>query len=267
MVYGRGIGVTRAVIFRGNRFSVGAPGCRDRYLEQVETSNRVIVLSIVIPALNAGHGLRQTLDSIAAVSDDLPCEVIVADGGSVDDTHFIAAEGGAIFLETRRGRGWQLGEGAKAAAGDWLLFLHADTVPGAGWAPTVLAFMAEPANRRRAGYFRFALDDDAAGARWLERTVAYRSRLMGLPYGDQGMLMSRVFYEDLGGFNPVPLMEDVDLVRRIGRRRLAALDAIAVTSADRYRRDGYLWRPMRNAFCLGLYAAGVPPKYINPLYR
>lgn len=224
------------------------------------------MLSIVIPTLNAVRGLRQTLDSIAAVTEDLPCEVIVSDGGSVDDTHLIAKDGGAIFLETRRGRGWQLGEGAKAAAGDWLLFLHADTVPRDGWARAVSAFMADPANRRRAGYFRFALDDNAAGARWLEHVVAYRSG-MGLPYGDQGLLISREFYEDLGGFKPIPLMEDVDLARRISRGRLAPLDAVAVTSAERYRREGYLWRPLRNAVCLGLYSAGVPPKYIDPLYR
>jgi len=225
------------------------------------------VLSIVIPTLNAVRGLRQTLDSIAAVTDELPCEVIVADGGSVDDTHLIAAECGAIFLETRRGRGWQLGEGAKAAAGEWLMFLHADTVPQEGWARTVLAFMADPANRRRAGYFRFALDDDATGARWLERLVAIRSRMVGLPYGDQGLLISREFYEGVGGFTNIPLMEDVDLVRRIGRSRLTALGAVAVTSAERYRREGYIWRPLRNAFCLGLYSAGVPPKYIHSLYR
>ncbi len=225
------------------------------------------MLSIVIPTLNAVRGLRQTLDSIAAVSGELPCEVIVADGGSVDDTHLIAADCDAIFLETRRGRGWQLGEGAKFAAGDWLLFLHADTVPRTGWELAAAAFMADPANGRRAAYFKFALDDDAAGARWLERIVAYRSRLMGLPYGDQGLLISREFYEDLGGFRPMPLMEDVDLVRRIGRGRLAALDAVAVTSAERYRRDGYLWRPLRNLLCLGLFSAGVPPKYIDSLYR
>lgn len=225
------------------------------------------MLSIVIPTLNAAGGLRRTLDTIAAVTEDLPCEVIVADGGSVDDTHLIAEDCGAIFLETRRGRGWQLGEGAKAAAGDWLLFLHADTVPREGWAPAVSAFMADPANRRRAGYFQFALDDDAPGARWLEHMVAYRSGFMGLPYGDQGLLIGRGFYEDLGGFKPMPLMEDVDLVRRISRARLAVLDAVAVTSAERYRREGYLWRPLRNAVCLGLYTAGVPPKYIDPLYR
>jgi rSAM/selenodomain-associated transferase 2 len=225
------------------------------------------VLSIIIPTLNSNESLGHTLDVIAATRGDIACEIIVADGGSIDDTCFTATRGGAIFLETLRGRGWQLAEGAAAAAGDWLLFLHADTRLGAGWAPAVEAFTADRGSERRAAYFRFALDDEAVAARAMEFIVASRSRMLGLPYGDQGLLIGREFYESLGGFKRIPLMEDVDMVRRIGRRRLGALDVVALTSAERYRRDGYLRRPLRNLFCLGLYSVGVSPKRIDAIYR
>ena len=225
------------------------------------------MLSIIIPTLNSNLSLGRTLDAIAAAKNEIACEVIVADGGSIDETRFTATKGEAIFLEFQRGRGRQLAGGASAAAGDWLLFLHADTRLGAGWAPAVEAFIADPENRFRAGYFRFALDDEATAARLLEYAVAGRSRLFGLPYGDQGLLIGRGFYERLGGFKRIPLMEDVDMVRRIGRRHLAALDVVALTSAERYRRDGYLRRPLRNLFCLGLYSVGVSPKRIDALYR
>ena len=225
------------------------------------------MLSIIIPTLNSNLSLGRTLDAIAAAKSEIACEVIVADGGSIDETRFTATKGEAIFLEFQRGRGRQLADGAAAAAGDWLLFLHADTRLGAGWAPAVEAFIADPENRFRAGYFRFALDNEATAARLLEYAVAGRSRLFGLPYGDQGLLIGRGFYESLGGFKRIPLMEDVDMVRRIGRRHLEALDVVALTSAERYRRDGYLRRPLRNLFCLGLYSVGVSPKRIDTLYR
>lgn len=225
------------------------------------------VLSIIIPTLNSNESLGHTLNAIFATRGDIACEVIVADGGSIDDTRLTATQGGAIFLETRRGRGWQLAEGVAAAAGDWFLFLHADTRLGAGWAPAVEAFTGDRGSDRRAAYFRFALDDEAVAARLMEFVVAGRSRLFGLPYGDQGLLIGRGFYESLGGFKRIPLMEDVNMVRRIGRRRLEALDVVALTSAERYRRDGYLRRPLRNLLCLGLYSVGVSPKRIDTLYR
>jgi hypothetical protein len=145
--------------------------------------------------------------------------------------------------------------------------LHADTQPQAGWVKPVQAFMADPENRFRAGYFRFALDDRARAARMIERVVGLRSRLLGLPYGDQGLLIGRIFYEKLGGYKRLPLMEDVDIVHRIGRNRLRPIAATAVTSADKYRRDGYLLRPIRNLVMLGLYTAGVSPRYLNTLYH
>jgi hypothetical protein len=156
--------------------------------------------------------------------------------------------------------------GGEAAQGPWLLFLHADTVLQAGWRPEVTAFMGHPDNAAKAAAFRFALDETAGWARRLEKMVAWRGRRLCLPYGDQGLLIHRDFYRSLGGFNPLPLMEDVDLIRRIGCGRLRILQSAALTSAQKWRRDGWIRRSLRNLTCLTLYFAGVPPRVLVRLY-
>lgn len=217
-------------------------------------------LSVIVPALDAARTLPATLAAVGGA------EIIVVDGGSHDATPSIAAAAGARVVSTPRGRGLQLAAGADAAHGAWLLFLHADTVLSAGWRAEVEAFAADPANRTRAAAFRFAVDDAAPQARRLERMVAWRGRVWGLPYGDQGLLIHREFYRAVGGFRPLPLMEDVDLVRRIGRARLTILTTPAVTSAVRWRREGWLGRSLRNLTCLALYFAGVPPRLLVRVY-
>lgn len=222
------------------------------------------MLTIVVPTLNAAGSLGATL----AACQGLP--VVVVDGGSTDGTPTLAEALGARLVRAMPGRGGQLAAGAAAARGDWLLFLHADTRPEPGWIEVARRFMADPANTRRAGYFRFALDDASPAARRLERLVAWRCRMLALPYGDQGLLISRALYDAVGGYRPLPLMEDVDLVRRLvrqgGRARLAALPATAVTSAERWRRQGWTRRSARNLACLGLWFVGVPPGIIRRLY-
>ena len=193
-------------------------------------------------------------------------EVVVADGGSSDETVAVARLADARVVAAARGRGSQLAAGAAAAAGGWLLFLHADCRLELGWESAVGAFLMAPEAESRAGYFDLALDDPAPAARRLERIVAWRCRVLALPYGDQGLLIARTLYDAVGGFAALPLMEDVDLVRRLGRHRLAPIGARCFASAGRYRRDGYLRRPLRNLFCLSLYFAGVPPARIVRLY-
>lgn len=219
-------------------------------------------LGVVIPALNAAERLPETLAALRGQA----AEIIVVDGGSADGTQALAAAGGARLLSAPRGRGAQLAAGASASRMPWLLLLHADTRPGPGWVNAAEAFMAEPVNAARAAYFRFALDDPSPQARRLERQVAWRSRALALPYGDQGLLIRAETLAALGGIRAIPIMEDVDLVRRLGRARLVALDAPFVTSAERWRREGWRMRSARNLFCLALWFAGVPPERIARIY-
>jgi len=215
--------------------------------------------------LDAAGELPATL---AAVAGGRPIgEIIVADGGSADETVAIARAAGARIVIAPRGRGTQLAVGAAAASGDWLLFLHADCRLGPGWERAIKDFIAAPGAADRAGYFAFALESPDRAARRLERIVAWRCRTVALPYGDQGLLISRALYDAVGGYAAIPLMEDVDLVRRLGRARLAPLGAAVRASARRYRRGGYIRRPLCNLLCLSLYFAGVAPERIARLYR
>lgn len=218
-------------------------------------------LSVIVPTLNAAGDLPAVL----AVQDPGD-EVIVVDGGSTDGGPALARSLGAIVLETPPGRGGQLAAGADAATADWMLFLHADTLPAPDWRDGVDRHMQAQDGARTAAFFRFRLDDPSVEARRLERLVAARVALFSLPYGDQGLLIHRDLYRAVGGYRRLPLMEDVDLVWRLGRRRLTPLGIDATTSARRWRRDGWLRRSALNLLCLTLFRLGTPAPLIARLY-
>ena len=222
-------------------------------------------LSVVIPTLDAAAVLPATLAALAEA--EIVDEIVVVDGGSRDDTVALAGRGGARVITAPRGRGPQLAAGAAAASGRWLLFLHADCRPAPGWEAAIGGFIACRDGAESAGYFALRLDDPTPAARRLERIVAWRCRAFALPYGDQGLLIARTLYDRIGGYAALPLMEDIDLVRRLGRRRLAPLGATMTASARRYRTGGYVRRPLRNLGCLALYFLGLPTSLIARLYR
>jgi rSAM/selenodomain-associated transferase 2 len=228
------------------------------------------MISVIIPTLNAELGLAQTLAALVpAALDGLVREVIVVDGGSSDRTGRIADDAGATLLTCGGGRGCQLAAGAEQARFPWLLFLHADTVLEAGWEREAASFMGAIDGGKRppaAAAFRFALDDSGLRPRLLERLVALRCALLRLPYGDQGLLLSKRLHNEVGGYPPYALMEDVGFILRLGRRRVAMLRARAVTSAVRYRRDGYILRSLRNLACLTLFFLRAPQSVIARVY-
>ncbi|MBC8049766.1 MAG: glycosyltransferase, partial [Chitinophagales bacterium] len=172
------------------------------------------MISVIIPTLNAQDGLGQTFAALVpAAVEGLVTEVIVADGGSTDDTAIIADATGAKFIKgPGGGRGPQVISGAAAARGRWLLFLHADTALEAGWEREAEAHINKIESGdapQTAAAFRFALNDAGIAPRYLEWIVALRCAIFRLPYGDQGLLISRALYHEVGGFAAIPLMEDV----------------------------------------------------------
>ena len=223
-------------------------------------------LSVIIPTLNAVERIGPTLGAlVAGAGDGLVREVIFADGGSTDDIVTVADECGATIVKGEPGRGGQLHTGAQAARGEWLLFLHADTLLPDNWVEVARSHMQRHGGK--AAYFKLSFDSDRQYARWTEGWANIRARVLALPYGDQGLLIRRALYEEIGGFPQIPLMEDVALVRKLGRRRLRALPAPVLTSADKYESEGYWKRGWRNWGCLTLYFAGVSPDKIAERYR
>ena len=228
------------------------------------------MISVIIPTLNAERQLPETLSALvpAAVAG-IVREVIVVDGGSADRTRAVVDHAGADFVESPPCRGAQLAKGGARARFPWLLFLHADTVLEAGWEREACNFMRavdQGARPRSAAAFGFKLDDKGIAPRALEAIVHVRCSLFKLPYGDQGLLISRQLYSEVGGYKAQPIMEDVDLIRRLGRARVTLFQATATTSAERYKSDGYAVRALRNQACLALYTVGFPAAKIARLY-
>lgn len=224
-------------------------------------SRAASALAVIIPTLNAEAGLAATLTALPPVA-----ELIVVDGGSQDATVAIANAAGARVLPCAPGRGGQLAAGAATTTAPWLLFLHADTRLDATAWRALYAHLADPGRRPTAAAFNLRLDDPAWQARLLEFGVRLRGALLALPYGDQGLLIRRDLYDAVGGYGALPLMEDVDLVQRLGRRRLRILKGHAVTSAARWRRRGWVRQSLLNLRCLALYLTGTPPAEIARIY-
>lgn len=221
-------------------------------------------LSIVIPTLNAEAELPATLGALGeGLEAGLIREVIVSDGGSADATRAVADAAGALWLEGPPGRGGQMRRGADAAGGAWLMFLHADTWLGPGWAGAVADHMRR--GEDRAGYFRLAFRAGGLAPRVVAGWANLRSRALGLPYGDQGLVIARDLYDAVGGMPDIVLMEDVAMARRL-RRLLRALPAEARTSAARYEAEGWLRRGARNLANLAAWHAGLPPERLVRFY-
>lgn len=226
-------------------------------------------LSIVIPTLNAMPRLADCLASlVAGLGAGLIRDVVVVDAGSTDQSAELALDMGCHVLQLGpegRGRGRQLAAGAKVAKGDWLLFLHGDSIPLEGWIGACEAHMAHRPDQ--AAYFRLQFDSQERSAKRIAFWANWRARLLGLPYGDQGLLISRSLYEAVGGYLELALMEDVALVKKLGKSRLGPLNAGVETSAERYRRGGWWYVPLRNLSLLIAYLCGVSPDRLKGWYR
>lgn len=217
-------------------------------------------LSVIVPTLNAGSALHACLTALMeGVESGLIAELIITDGGSEDETRAVADAWGAEVIQGAPSRGGQLRRGCAAARGTWLLVVHADTVLAPGWTVAVDAHLGRP----EAGYFALRFD---RGGRAVAGWANLRARFFGLPYGDQGLLIRRTLYDRVGGYADMPLMEDVALARAL-RGQMALLDSVAVTSGDKYRRQGWMRRGARNLWTLVRYMAGADVDRLARQYR
>jgi rSAM/selenodomain-associated transferase 2/rSAM/selenodomain-associated transferase 1 len=220
-------------------------------------------LSVVIPALNEADQIEKTLSTLARARD---VEVLLVDGGSTDATVAVAQAAGIRVLAARPPRSVQMNAGAAAAGGDRLLFLHADTDLPAGFESQVRRTLARPGVA--AGAFRLRIDGRGRGLRIVERAANWRSRWFQMPYGDQALFMGRDLFWELGGFPPIPIMEDFELVRRLKRRgRIALAPGCAATSARRWLRLGAVKTWLINQWVIAAHFAGVSPHRLAAWYR
>lgn len=221
-------------------------------------------LSIIIPTLNNAANLGPTLASVfEAVDDGLLAEVIFADGGSCDEIKDVADAVGAELVLASKGRGNQFAVGAELAQGQWLLFLHSNTTLSNGWPQAVRAHMT---SGQQAGYFKLHFDTKGLAPGIVAGWANLRSKVFGLPFGNQGLLIPATLYRQIGGYPDIPLMEDVAIARAL-QGTLRAIQASAITSATRYLNEGWLRHGSRNLFTLLMYFLGRSPEKLAKDYQ
>ena len=224
----------------------------------------MVPITVVIPVFHDDRALVRTLGS----TDFSGCELIIA--ATAEDSSSLAPLRSewphARWVETARGRARQMNAAADAAHGDWIVFLHADTLLPSGWREAVETADRDP--RVVVGCFRFALESPSLAARAIEAGVRARVGVFALPYGDQALFVRRRVFQEVGGYADIPIMEDVDLICRLrSRGRLFRSPLEALTSARKWERDGWIRRTVGNLYLIARYFAGTPPARLYHLYN
>lgn len=223
-------------------------------------------VSVIIPTVNEESSVADAVESALKAG---ALEIIVADGGSEDATTDVARQAGASTVVTsERGRGAQLAAGAASASGEWLLFLHADNLLGSECLKQIQGTQIHSTADTDWGAFYQRIQNDALPYRLLEWGNAARVRLRKMPFGDQAMFVRRSVYESVGGFQPVPLMEDVELAMRLRRTsRPRLLPGPVLVDSRRWQRRGVIRQTARNWFIQAAYACGVSESTLASWYR
>lgn len=221
-----------------------------------------MILSVILPTLNEEGAIETTIRQVAGSHE---VEVIVSDGGSTDRTVEIAQRYARV-VSSMCGRGCQMNSGAKGASGDILLFLHADTLLPEGWADKINAVMAD--ERVAGGAFSLSIDSDKLSHKIIAAAANIRTLMTNIPYGDQGIFVRRSVFDKIGGFREIPIMEDVDFIRRLKNTgKVLILKDKVKTSARRWEKEGAVYTTLRNWLLMSLYCMGVQPEKLYWFYK
>lgn len=223
-------------------------------------------ISVIIPVYQEGEGINRAIRHLRSIQEGSCCEIIVVDGHPEGSTLAVIDDKTVIRKYSGKGRGCQMNAGAQAASGDILLFLHADSLLPSGALPRIRAFMAE--GGLVGGAFSLRIDNKHFFFRIIERLTALRARITRVPYGDQGIFIRRHYFQDMCGYQEIPLLEDVDLLRRIRRRgdRIVLLTEAVVTSSRRWNKNGLVHTTLRNRMVMTLYNLGIKPERLSRFY-
>jgi rSAM/selenodomain-associated transferase 2 len=229
----------------------------------MSTAPRTSTISVIIPTLNEADQLSPTLTPLHS---EPGLEIIVADGGSSDNTTTIATSLGAKVVFSKPGRARQQNHGADAASGDILLFLHADTILPDGFGGPVRQCLSNPGVV--AGAFRLNIAGNSRGLRLIEILANWRARQLQMPYGDQALFLRRATFTRLGGFPEQEIMEDFELARRLKKLgRINLLEIEASTSDRRWRALGIARTTLINQAIVIGYLLGCSPYSLSSWYR
>ena len=223
-----------------------------------------MAVSLVIPVLNEARRINEAIAGIRAIDGHV--ELIVVDGSPEGETVRAITDNGVIRLTSSRGRASQMNRGASQAKGEALLFLHADTDLPLQAFERIESILAD--DRFVGGAFDLEIGDKGAAFRMIGWLASLRSRLTRIPYGDQAIFLRRNYFNELGGFRDMPIMEDVDLMRRVRRAggRICIVKDRVRTSSRRWRKEGILRCTLRNRTLMLLYLLGVAPEKLARRY-
>jgi rSAM/selenodomain-associated transferase 2 len=224
-------------------------------------------ISIIIPVLNEQERINGLIARIRCLNASLLPEIIVVDGDPQGGTIKTINCAAVTAVACDKGRARQMNRGAAAATGNVLLFLHADTDLPAHALERIETAMSGTAHA--AGAFDLGINSKRPIFRITERYVALRTRLTRVPFGDQAIFIKRSVFERLGGYQDIPVMEDVELMKRIRRsgHAVCILSDQVMTSPRRWEREGILACTLRNWVLQAAYALGVPPRHLSRWYR
>jgi len=224
-------------------------------------------ISVIIPVFNESHIISRTIRHVQNLEFRKSDEIIVVDGNPKKNTIASISDKTVRKVSSSKGRGAQMNQGAEMAIGDVLLFLHADT----RLAVDALSRIENTLNNPGVigGAFDLGIQSDRLAYRLIEAVASYRSRITRIPYGDQAIFMRKAFFQHIGGYRDIPIMEDVELMKRVKSQdgRIKIIRQQVMTSPRRWESEGILYGTLRNWMLITLYSLGVSPQKLAEFYK